>query len=307
MLKYIIKRIFYMLITLFIIITATFFMIHSIPGDPLSYLAKNLPQQTMENYYKKYGLDKSKPEQYAIFMKNLAKGDLGESLRYPGRSITDTVATNSVVSGKTGGAALFIGFVVGVSLGIIAALNRNRWPDYIVMFVAIVGTTIPVFVMCALLQYALTVKIPVLPTTGWGKASHMVLPVIALSFGVIATYARYMKSSVLEVNNQDYILTAQAKGVSSFRIVTDHIIKNAILPCVTMLGPRIAGIFTGSFVVEKIFAIPGLGFYYVNSINDRDYSMILGITVFYAALFVIVQLLVDILYVFIDPRIRITD
>jgi len=259
----------------------------------------------MENYYKKYGLDKSKPEQYTIFMKNLVRGDLGESLRYPGRSVTDTIANNSLISGQVGGLALVIGFGLGVTLGIIAALNRNRWPDYIVMFIAIVGTTIPVFVMCALLQYFLTVRFCLLPTTGWGSWKHMVIPVIVLAFGVIATYARYMKSSVLEVANQDYILTAQAKGVSSFRVITDHIIRNAILPCITMLGPRIAGIFTGSFVVEKIFAIPGLGFYYVNSINDRDYSMILGITVFYAVVFVVVQLLVDVVYVFIDPRIKV--
>jgi oligopeptide transport system permease protein len=281
-------------------------MIHSIPGDPLAYLARNLPEQTMENYYKKYGLDKSKPEQFVMFMENLVRGDLGESLRYPGRSVGDTIAETSVVSGEVGGISIVAGFIIGVTLGIIAALNRNRWPDYIVMFIAIVGTTIPVFVMCSLLQYFLSVKYTILPTTGWGSWKNMVIPAVVLCFGVIATYARYMKSSVLEVSNQDYILTAQAKGVSGFRVVTDHIIRNAILPCVTMLGPRIAAVFTGSFVVEKIFAIPGLGFYYVNSINDRDYSMILGITVFYAIIFVVVQLIVDILYVFIDPRIKVS-
>ena len=307
MFKYILKRIGYMLITLFIIVTVTFFMIHSMPGDPLAYLAKNLPEKTRDNFYAKYGLDKPKSEQYVIFMKNLLKGDLGESIRYPGRSVSDTIKTNSLVSGATGGPALVIGFVLGIILGIIAALNRNRWPDYIVMFLAILGTTIPVFVLASLLQYIFSVKLNVLPTTGWGTWKHAVLPITALSFGVVSTYARYMKSSVLEVASQDYILTAEAKGVSRFKVVTNHIVRNAILPCITILGPRVAAIFTGSFVVEKIFAIPGLGFYYVNSINDRDYTMVLGTTVFFAALFVLVQLIVDILYVFIDPRIRLDD
>jgi oligopeptide transport system permease protein len=303
--KYIAKRTLYMLITLFFVATATFFMIKFMPGDPLAYLAKNLPEQTRLNYYAKYGLDKSKAEQYVIFMKNLLQGNLGESLRYPGRSVNATIGEKSLISGSVGGWAVLIGFIIGIVLGIIAALNRNRWPDYLVMFVAVLGITVPVFVVCALLQYVFSVKLPLFPTTGWGSWKNMALPIVALALGVIATYARYMKSSVLDVSGQDYILTARAKGVSDFRVVTDHVIRNAILPCVTMLGPRIADIFTGSFVVETIFAIPGLGFYYVSSINDRDYSMVLGITVFYAAVFVVIQLLVDVLYVFIDPRIKV--
>lgn len=307
MLRYIIKRIAYMLLTLFIIITATFFMIHSIPGDPLSYMAKNLPEQTRANFYAKYGLDKPKSEQYLIFMKNLiTKGDMGESLRYPGRSVQETVAKNSKVSGSVGGIALVVGIIIGVGLGIIAALNKNKWPDYLVMFVAILGITVPVFVLSAILQYVFTVKLKLLPTTGWGKAKNMVLPVIVLSFGTIATYARYVKANMLEVMNQDYILTAQAKGVSSFNIIRKHVIRNAFLPCITILGGQIAGIFTGSFVVEKIFGIPGLGFYYVTSINDRDYTMILGTTIFFAALFVVAQLAIDLLYGLIDPRIRVS-
>lgn len=307
MLRYIIKRIAYMLLTLFIIITATFFMIHSIPGDPLSYMAKNLPEQTRANFYAKYGLDKPKSEQYLIFMKNLiTKGDMGESLRYPGRSVQETVAKNSKVSGAVGGIALVVGIIIGVGLGIIAALNKNKWPDYLVMFVAILGITVPVFVLSAILQYVFTVKLKLLPTTGWGKAKNMVLPVIVLSFGTIATYARYVKANMLEVMNQDYILTAQAKGVSSFNIIRKHVIRNAFLPCITILGGQIAGIFTGSFVVEKIFGIPGLGFYYVTSINDRDYTMILGTTIFFAALFVVAQLAIDLLYGLIDPRIRVS-
>lgn len=306
MFKYIIKRIGYMIVTLFIIITATFFLMHSIPGDPLAYMAKNLPEQTRANYYAKYGLDKSKGEQYVIFMKNLlTSGELGESLRYPGRSVSDTLIANSKVSAVPGGMALVVGLTIGVLLGIIAALNKNRWPDYIVMFIAILGITIPVFVMASLLQYAFTVKMNILPTTGWGEAKNVVLPVIVMSFGTIATYARYIKSNMLDVMGQDYILTAEAKGVNRFHVIKDHVLKNAFIPCITLVGGQIAGIFTGAFVVEKIFGIPGLGFYYISSINDRDYTMIIGTTIFAAALFVFAQLLIDIAYSILDPRVRI--
>ena len=306
MAKFIVKRIGYMLVTLFIVVTATFFLMHSIPGDPLAHMARNLPEQTRENYYEKYGLDKSTSEQYLIFMKNLVtKGDLGESLRYPGREVTDTLLTNASVSAQPGGLALLAGLAIGILLGIVAALNKNRWPDYIVMFIAILGITVPVFVLASVLQYFLSVKLMVLPTTGWGSWQNVVLPVIVLSFGTIATYARYVKSNMLDVMGQDYILTAEAKGVSKLNVVKKHVLKNAFLPCMTLLVGQVSGIFTGSFVVEKIFGIPGLGFYYINSINDRDYTMIIGTTVFAAALFVFVQLVVDIAYSIMDPRIRV--
>jgi len=306
MVKYIIKRILYMLVTLWIIITATFFMMHSIPGDPLAHMAKNLPEQTRENYYEKYGLDKSTGEQYIIFLKNLVtKGSLGESLRYPGRDVSETIINNSKISAIPGGLALVVGLVIGIALGIIAALNKNKWPDYIVMFIAILGITVPAFVMASLLQYVFTVKFQLLPTTGWGEPKHIVLPVIVLSFGTIATYARYVKSNILDVMGQDYILTAEAKGVSPFNVMKNHVMKNACLPCITILGGQIAGIFTGAFVTEKIFGIPGLGFYYVSSISDRDYTMIIGTTVFAAALFVFAQLVIDITYGILDPRVRI--
>ena len=304
--KFIIKRIGYMFLTLFIITSATFFLMHSIPGDPLAYMAKNLPEQTRENYYAKYGLDKSKGEQYLIFMKNLVtKGDLGESLRYPGRSVSQTISQNSKVSAIPGGLALLFGLVIGVSLGIIAALNKNRWPDYLVMVLAIIGITIPVFVMAAVLQYLLTVKFQLLPTTGWGEPKHVILPVIVMCFGTIATYARYVKSEMIDVMGQDYILTAQAKGVDEFHVVKNHVMRNSFLPCLTILGGQIGGIFTGAFITEKIFGIPGLGFYYISSINDRDFTMIIGTTIFAAAIFVISQLLIDIAYCILDPRIRI--
>lgn len=306
MFKFILKRIALMLLTLWIIISITFFMMHSVPGNPLAKMAKNLPKQTFENYMKKYGLEKPLLEQYGIFWKNLIlKGDLGESILYPGRSVTDTIKKTTPVSGKIGFTSLFIGVAIGVTLGIIAALFRNKWPDYLVIFIAMLGVTIPVFVMGSLLQVIFAAKLKMLPTAGWGQPKHMVMPVIAMCFGPIATYARYMRSNFLEVLNQDYILTAEAKGVSRLGIIFKHVLRNALLPVITILGPQIAGVFTGSFVVERMFSIPGLGYYFVDSVNNRDYPMIIGTTAFYAALFIISQLAVDIVYGLVDPRIRV--
>lgn len=305
--RYILKRIGYMLLTLWIITTLTFFLMHSIPGDPLSHMAKKLPEQIRINYYHKYGLDQPVTVQYTKFMKNIiTQCDLGESLRYPGRSVTETILKNAKVSGRLGIQAILVGVTIGITFGIIAALNRNKWPDYLVIFIAILGVTIPVFIIAALLQYTFTVKFELLPTTGWGKFRHTIIPTVAMCLGSIATYSRYMRSNVLEVVNQDYILTAQAKGVSPFNVIRKHVLRNAILPAITILGPQIAGIFTGSFIIERMFGIPGLGFYYISSINDRDYTMIIGTTVFYAALFIFSQLVVDLLYGVVDPRIRVS-
>ena len=200
-----------------------------------------------------------------------------------------------------------IGLLIGVCLGIIAALKKNQWPDYVVMVIAIMGITIPVFVLVSLMQYFFSIKLGWLPASGWGKPKHLIMPVIVLSFSTIATYARYIKSSMLDVLDQDYILTARSKGLSEGQIVRRHVLRNSLLPAVTILSGRIVGIFTGAFIVEKMFTIPGIGFYYISSINNNDYTMTLGTTVFYAALFVVMQLVVDFVYMLVDPRIRISE
>ncbi len=304
MLKFISKRIGYMFITLWVVITVTFALMHAMPGDPLSSLARELPPEIKANYYAKYGLDKSVPEQYVVYLKNLVKGDFGESLKNPGRDVRGTIMSQLPVTGQIGAQAIAMGFFIGIVLGIIAAFNRNKSPDYFVIFIALLGVSIPSFVLAALLQYFFTVKTTLLPTTGWGGFKYSVLPSIALSFASIATYARYMRTSCLEVIGQDYILTARAKGVSDFNLIWKHIIRNAILPAITILGPQIAAILTGSFVIETIFSIPGLGSNFVTSITNRDFSMIMGMTVFYAALYILALLVVDILYALVDPRIR---
>lgn len=307
MLKYVVKRIIYMFITIFCIATATFFLMRSIPGDPLSSMAQTLPEQTKANYYAKYGLDKPLFTQYLMYMKNLVKGDLGDSNVYPGRSVGGVIAETSPVSATIGGPALVIGLLIGVCLGIIAALKKNQWPDYVVMVIAIMGITIPVFVLVSLMQYFFSIKLGWLPSSGWGEPKHLIMPVIVLSFSTIATYARYIKSSMLDVLDQDYILTARSKGLSEGQIVRRHVLRNSLLPAVTILSGRIVGIFTGAFIVEKMFTIPGIGFYYISSINNNDYTMTMGTTVFYAALFVVMQLVVDFVYMLVDPRIRISE
>lgn len=297
-----------MVISLLLVTTVTFFMMHSIPGNPLSTQMKIMPEEVQKQFNEKYGLDKPVTEQYGLYMKNLlTKGDFGISFKYPGRSITDTIKEASPVSFKIGGLALVIGLPIGLALGILAAIKRGTILDYIASVIAIIGITIPVFILAALFQYFFAVKLNWLPTSGWGQGKHLILPVMAMCFGPIATFSRYMKSNTLEVLGQDYILTAEAKGVSRIGIIIKHVIRNAILPIITLLGPQIAGVFTGSFIVEKMFSIPGLGYYFVSSIQNRDYNMIIGTTVFYGAIFIIAQLFVDILYGVVDPRIRVSN
>lgn len=305
MLIYILKRILYMAMVLFIVVSITFFMIHNVPGDPLTSSVMNLPDQVKANYYARYGLDKPLFEQYLRFWKLLfTEGSLGESIKYPGRLVEEFILKYSGISARLGLISVAIGFSVGIVFGIVAAIFKNKWPDYAVMLTAIAGITIPVFVLAAVFQYFFTVKLQWFPTTGWGTVRHMVLPIACMCLSPIATYARYMRSSVLDVLGQDYILTAESKGVSSFNVVRRHVLRNSVLPAITLLGPSVASVFTGSFVIESMFAIPGLGTYFIRAINERDFTMVLGMNLFYCLLYIASLLLVDILYVVIDPRIR---
>ena len=308
MIKAFVKRLIYAILTLFIVASLTFFLIRLIPGNPIEEMTEQLPESVRENIYEQYGFDQPVHIQYKQFWKNLIlERDLGESLKYRGRKVTDTIKEFAPISGRLGIQAIFLGVSVGVILGLLAALNRGKWPDYLVMFIAILGVSIPNFVIASLLQYYLAIKNGILPVTGWGGFKYTILPTLALSFGSIAKYARYMRANCLDVINQDYILTAQAKGASNLRIVRSHIIRNAILPIITLLGPQIAMIFGGSFVIEKIFSVPGLGLYFVSAVNSRDYTMIMGQTIFISFLYIFSLMIVDIVYGLVDPRIRISD
>lgn len=307
MYKFILKRIGYMCFTIVIIITLTFMLMHVIPGDPLGEAAMKMSPEARANFYAKYNLDKPVLTQYTIYLKNIVtKGDFGDSMVYPGRSISKIIKETIPVSAYIGVQSLVFGVVLGLVLGIIAAFNRAKTPDYIVMFIALVFVSIPSFVFAGLLQYAFAGGwLKILPTTGWGQYKHTILPAIAGSFGYVAGYARYMRASCLDVIGQDYIQTAKAKGVPKMSLIWKHILKNAFLPIVTMLGLSVAFMITGSFVIETIFSVPGTGRYFVSAVSNRDYTMIMGITIFDAILYVVALLVIDILYTFIDPRIKI--
>ena len=306
--KYILKRILYAVIALFVVSTIAFFAVRMIPGNPIEAMTEKLPDEIRQRVFEQYGFDKPIMEQYKLFFKELfTEGDLGESLKYRGRKVTDTIASYAPVSGLLGAEAIAIGVISGIILGIVAALNRGKWLDYLVMFIAVVGIAVPNFVLASCFQYFLTIRFHLFPTTGWEGFSYTVLPALALSFNSTAKYARYMRANCLDVLNQDYIITAKSKGMSKFRLIRKHVLKNSILPIITLLGPQIALMFGGAFVIERIFAIPGLGSYFVSSVTDRDYTMVMGQTIFIAALYILSVLIVDILYGFIDPRIRVSQ
>jgi oligopeptide transport system permease protein len=240
-----------------------------------------------------------------MFMKGLVtRFDLGESYTYPGVTVNSLIMDKAPVSGIIGGFGLLFGVVMGLILGIIAAFRKGTTADYVVMFIAIVGIALPSFVLAALLQYVFTVKFEIFPTVGWGSWTNVVLPALSIGFLDVATFARFMRSSCIEVLNQDYILTANAKGVTKLNLVFKHVLRNAIMPIVTMLGPAIAFIFTGTFVIETIFGIPGIGSFFVTSISNRDYPVVLGTTIFVAILFIVSVFVVDITYGLIDPRVK---
>ena len=306
--KYILNRILYAVIALFVVSTIAFFAVRMIPGNPIEAMTEKLPDEIRQQVFEQYGFDKPIMEQYKLFFKELfTEGDLGESLKYRGRKVTDTIASYAPVSGLLGAEAIAIGVISGIILGIVAALNRGKWLDYLVMFIAVVGIAVPNFVLASCFQYFLTIRFHLFPTTGWEGFSYTVLPALALSFNSTAKYARYMRANCLDVLNQDYIITAKSKGMSKFRLIRKHVLKNSILPIITLLGPQIALMFGGAFVIERIFAIPGLGSYFVSSVTDRDYTMVMGQTIFIAALYILSVLIVDILYGFIDPRIRVSQ
>jgi len=306
LIKYILKRLGISVVTIFIVITATFFLMRLMPGGPFDG-EKPLPPEIKASLEAKYGLDKSLGEQYSMYLKDLLKGDLGPSMRYKGREVQEIIGYSFPASAKLGGVAVVISLVFGILLGIVAALKYNKWPDTICMVLATLGVTLPSFVIATLLMYIFGVKLSLVPITGLDSWKSYILPSIALAGYSIAFISRLARSKLLEVLKSDYIRTAKAKGVNGRRIMFKHALRNTLIPIVTYVGPLIAGILTGSFVVEKIFAIPGLGREFVTTITNRDYTTILGVTIFYSTLLILCNLIVDIMYVIIDPRIKLEN
>jgi ABC-type dipeptide/oligopeptide/nickel transport system permease component len=309
-LAYISKRLFSGVITIWFIATATFAGMHMVPGDPLLN-DKAVTPEIRANLEKAYGLDKPVPQQYVIYLANMARGDFGISFTQQNRSVNDIIAEHFPVSAILGVLALLFAALGGITWGAITALYRDRLPDFVIMFFVIVFVSVPSFVFAALGQLAILqlndwLGFSLLPVAGWGSLAHMLVPALVLGLGTMAYLTRLMRSSMLEVADADYIRTARAKGLTPARIFFRHQLRNAILPVVTVLGPSIAAITTGGFVVELVFAIPGLGRYFIQAVQQLDYTVIMGTTVFYGAFLVLMVIAVDILYGFIDPRIKVS-
>jgi ABC-type dipeptide/oligopeptide/nickel transport system permease component len=280
-----------------------------VPGDPLSG-GRAISPEIRANLEARYGLDKPLGEQYVLYLGNFLRGDFGISFTQQNRQVNDIIREHFPVSATLGILAVLFAALGGVLWGALTALYRNRLPDTIIMFLVILGISVPSFVFAALGQLALVnvnalLGVSLLPVAGWGEVSHMILPALVLGMGTMAYLTRLMRSSMLEIIHADYIRTARAKGLPPARIFTRHQLRNAILPVVTVLGPAIAAITTGGFVVELVFAIPGLGRYFVQAVQQLDYTVIMGTTVFYGAFLVFMVIVVDLLYGWIDPRVRV--
>lgn len=306
--RYILKRIGYAVLTIFFLVMIVFFMMRALPGDP--FIGDKTPSPTtLANMNAKYGLDKPVWTQFVIYVGNCLRGDLGTSIIYD-KPVTSIIGEAFKVSAGLGTRALIFAVIAGVLLGAVAAVKRGGPMDTFSMFIAMIGISVPSFILGALLQYFLALKLnralgfQLFAVQGWGQLKQTILPAFALGLGSLATVSRLMRTSMLDVLSQDYIKTARAKGLSKGKIIWRHAMRNAIMPVVTILGPTVAGVLTGTFVIESIFNIPGLGKYFTMSIKDLDYTMIGGTTIFYGTLLVICTLVVDILYGFIDPRVK---
>lgn len=303
MLKYILKRILLAIVTIWAVATLTFFLMNMVPGGPFLSEKAISPQATAA-LEAKYGLDKPLGQQYLTYMLDASHGDFGDSLKQRGRTVMDIIKMKFPVSARVGGVSVLVALIVGVPLGCIAALKRGKFLDSLISVISTCGIAVPSFVICTLLLYFFGVKLQILPTMGLTSPKHYVMPVMALSFYPTAYIMRLMRSSMLDVLGQDYMRTAKAKGLAGFKILFKHALRNAILPVITYVGPLLAYTVTGSFVVEKIFTIPGLGGEFITAINGRDYTLIMGTTIFLATLIIVMNVIVDIVYKIVDPRIK---
>lgn len=303
MTKYILKRVGISLVTVFVLVTVVFFLARLMPGGPFN--DPKMSETARENLSAYYGFDKPMHEQYLTYLGNLLKGDFGYSTKYPGQSVNKLLSGAFPYSADLGLRALCLAISFGLVFGIMSALNRGNAIDLFFVIVAVIGTSVPDFIMGALLQYFFGIRWGLLPIAEYKGFSYTILPAIGLGFYTMASVSRIMRASMLEVVQQDYIKTARSKGISRFRVTWKHQIRNAIMPVVTILGPTVAAVLTGTFVIESLFVIPGMGKYYVESVQNSDYSMILGMTVFYGSFLVLCNMIVDILYGIIDPRVRV--
>ncbi len=302
MARYVFRRIGSALVILWVIISITFVLMHAIPGGPFTS-EKKLPPQVKASIEAKYHLDDPLWKQYADYIGGVVTGDLGPSYKYEGRSVNDIIGESFPVSAQLGLLALCVAVVGGIAAGAISAMRPNGIIDYVITFISTLGISVPTFIIGAVLVYVVAFELGWLPVAMWRGPSYMILPVLTLAAQPMAFIARLTRSGLLDVYQQEYIRTARAKGLGSWNILIRHALGNAILPVITYIGPLAASLLTGSFIVETIFAIPGLGQYFVTSIYNRDYTVILGVTVFYSTLIVVLNIIVDMIYPIIDPRV----
>ncbi len=305
--KYIMKRIGAALFTIFVAATITFFVMNLVPGDP--FMSEKAPSEQVLNALKaKYGLDQPMIIQYKNYIVNLLQGDFGVSYKLQkNREIVDIIKESFPISAKLGVFAILFAISCGIPLGCVAAFRRNKWQDNIIRILSTLGISIPGFVVATTTMIVFAVKLKWLPTSGLSNASNYILPVFTLGFYPMCYIARLMRSSMLEALGQDYVRTAKAKGINNFMITFKHALRNSLIPVITYLGPLIASVLTGGFVVEQVFNIPGLGRFFVKAINSRDYMVIMGTTIFLATFIILMNLVCDLLYKLVDPRIKLGE
>jgi oligopeptide transport system permease protein len=303
-LKFVVRRVLWTIPIILLVIFMTFWMMRAIKGSPFRKSERAVPVAVLANLNRKFGLDRPWYVQYGKYVRNVATFDFGPSLVLRNQDVNDIVRSHFPVSAQLGGLAMLLAIIVGVPLGILSALRANRITDYITMLFANLGFAVPSFLVATLLIYEFAAQLRWFPTNGWDTASSKVLPVIALSLGPLTYFARIVRGQMLETLQQDYVRTAKAKGLRWKRVVVVHVLRNSLIPAVTAAGPLLGFLVTGSFIIENIFAIPGIGRYYVISVQGRDYSTVMGITVLLAILIIIANMIVDILYGFLDPRTR---
>ncbi|MBA3815821.1 MAG: ABC transporter permease [Parachlamydiaceae bacterium] len=298
----VIQKLAYACITLLLVATLTFLLMKWIPGDPFQQ-EQALPTAIYEALREHYGFNDSLPSQYFHYLKQLVYFDLGPSFIHQGRSVASIIKESMPISAALGAQALLLAIPAGILLGTMAALKKNRWQDYLTMFVAVIGISMPSFILATLLQYILAIKLELLPIARWGSLAQTILPTLSLATLPIAFIARMVRTKMIEELRQDYIKTARAKGLSPLKIIFKHALRNTLIPVFSYLGQLTANILTGSFIVEKIFSIPGLGYWFVMSVLSRDYTLIMGITLFYSAVLLAIMFFVDIVCIILDPRI----
>ena len=301
--KYIIKRVLIGFVTLFVLASVTFFLMKATPGSPFS-LAKYKTPEALAAAEAKYNLDKPLMEQYVIYLKGVAQGNLGESMINTGRSVSYYIKTGFPVTARLGLIAFVLALVGGIALGTGAALSRHKWVNNLCMFVATIGVSVPSFLIAMIMLIVFGVQLHILPFIGLNSPLNYIMPALSLAFYPIAMIARLTRSSMLEVMNQDYIILARSKGTPYKKVVIKHALKNAMLPVVTYAGPMFSFMLTGSFVIESVFSIPGIGSAFVSCITTRDYPIIMGLTIFLGFLVITFNLITDILSAIIDPRIK---